>query len=101
MYLNKLDLKDYLKNFDIKPDKLGENLYENYQNNESDQYSIDPVAPDEEFVCKAFPDSQSVLQKEECFTKNLRKANAYYELKNKADFTASLLLTIVKNFLLN
>ncbi|CAF3724726.1 unnamed protein product [Rotaria sp. Silwood1] len=63
MYINKLDLKDYLKNFDIKPDKLGENLYENYQNNESDQYSIDPLAPDEEFVCKAFPDSQSVLQR--------------------------------------
>ena len=55
-------LEGLVKKFGLKPDKLGENLYENYQKNEIDQYPIGPLATCEEFICKQFPDTQAVLQ---------------------------------------
>jgi hypothetical protein len=55
-------LEGLVKKFGLKPDKLGENLHENYQKNEIDQYPIGPSATCEEFICKQFPNSQAVLQ---------------------------------------
>ncbi|CAF4984242.1 unnamed protein product, partial [Rotaria magnacalcarata] len=55
-------LEGLVKKFGLKPDKLGENLYENYQKNEIDQYPIGPTATCEEFICKQFPTTQTVLQ---------------------------------------
>ncbi|CAF1187488.1 unnamed protein product [Rotaria sordida] len=55
-------LEGLIKKFGLKPDKLGENLYENYQKNEIDQYPIGPTATCEEFICKQFPTTQAVLQ---------------------------------------
>ena len=55
-------LQGLVKKFGLKPDKLGENLYENYQKNEIDQYPIGPTATCEEFICKQFTSSQAVLQ---------------------------------------
>jgi hypothetical protein len=55
-------LQGLVKKFGLKPDKLGENLCENYQKNEIDQYPIGPVATCEEFICKQFTTTQTVLQ---------------------------------------
>lgn len=55
-------LEGLVKKFGLKPDKLGENLHENYQKNEIDQYPISPLATCEEFICKQFTNTQSVLQ---------------------------------------
>ncbi|CAF3525255.1 unnamed protein product [Rotaria socialis] len=55
-------LEGLVKKFGLKPDKLGENLYENYQKNEIDQYPIGPTATCEEFICKQFSTTQTVLQ---------------------------------------
>ena len=55
-------LEGLVKKFGLKSDKLGENLYESYQKNEIDQYPIGPLATCEEFICKQFPNSQTVLQ---------------------------------------
>ncbi|CAF5128996.1 unnamed protein product, partial [Rotaria sp. Silwood1] len=55
-------LEGLIKKFGLKPDKLGENLHENYQKNEIDQYPIGPTATCEEFICKQFPTTQAVLQ---------------------------------------
>ncbi|UJR26928.1 hypothetical protein I4U23_008237 [Adineta vaga] len=55
-------LEGLVKKFGLKSDKLGENLYENYQKNEIDQYPIGPLATCEEFICKQFPNTQAVLQ---------------------------------------
>ena len=55
-------LEGLVKKFGLKPDKLGENLLENYQKNEIDQYPIGPLATCEEFICKQFPNTQAVLQ---------------------------------------
>lgn len=55
-------LERLVKKFGLKPDKLGENLYENYQKNEIDQYPIGPTATCEEFICRQFPNVQAVLQ---------------------------------------
>ena len=55
-------LEGLVKKFGLKPDKLGENLYDNYQKNEIDQYPISPLATCEEFLGKQFPTTQAVLQ---------------------------------------
>ena len=56
------NLHSLTRKFGLKPDKLGENLYENYQKNEIDQYPIGPITTCEEFICKQFPTAQTVLQ---------------------------------------
>jgi len=55
-------LEGLVKKFGLKPDKLGENLFDGYQKNEIDQYPIGPLATCEEFLCKQFPNPQAVLQ---------------------------------------
>lgn len=55
-------LEGLVKKFGLKPDKLGENLYENYQKNEIDQYPIGPITTCEEFISKQFSTPQAVLQ---------------------------------------
>lgn len=55
-------LEGLVKKFGLKPDKLGENLFESYQKHEIDQYPIGPMATCEEFICKQFPSAQAVLQ---------------------------------------
>ena len=55
-------LEGLVKKFGLKPDKLGENLYENYQKNEIDQYPIGPLATCEEYLCRQFATPQAVLQ---------------------------------------
>lgn len=55
-------LEGLVKKFGLKPDKLGENLLDDYQKNEIDQYPIGPLATCEEFLCKQFPNTQAVLQ---------------------------------------
>ena len=54
-------LEGLVKKFGLKPDKLGENLYENYQKNEIDQYPIGPLATCEEYLCRQFSTPQTVL----------------------------------------
>ena len=55
-------LEGLVKKFGLKPDKLGENLIDDYQKNEIDQYPIGPLATCEEFICKQFANAQAVLQ---------------------------------------